>query len=334
MLNRWLKNRIYITLVHKFSLLFSLLYFTIFYFDIPLTLLFKHLSASLMLCIGIAGIGYLFNDYNDIEQDKLARKHNIFLQLSKSKVYILSFLCLIFAILPWFILPFDRISLCLVLVEFFLFYAYAFQPFRWKEKAWLGVLADAGYAHVIPAVLAIYTFSQIPNELGSFNHPICLLIIFGVWLVANGIRNILLHQIEDYEHDKKAATKTWIQTIGMGRMKKYILRFLIPLEWLCFLSLPIILGFSYKWLLLPYILYFLLYFLKKWMINHYPFFRKSALENEQLFLFYNGNMLNEYYEKYLPLVLIIFFSFFDVNYLFLLGIHLLIFLPIYFNKST
>lgn len=333
MLRRWLNNRIYITLVHKFSLLFSLLYVVIFHYNIGFTLLLKHLSVSLILCIGIAGIGYLFNDYNDMEQDKLANKQNIFLQFSKREIYLITILCLLFSIFPWFILPFNSVSLVLVGIEFFLFYAYAFKPFRWKEKGWLGVVADAGYAHVIPSVLAIYTFSNISNEEASFRFPIKVCFVFLIWLVTNGIRNILLHQIEDFEHDKKVSTKTWIQGIGIENVKAYIIRFMVPVEWICFLMLPIVLGNMYLWLLVPYLIYLILYFLKKWAINRYPFFKSSATTNQQLFLFFNGNMMNEYYEKYLPIVLLLLFCHYDSHFWIVLGFHFLVFFPIYLNKS-
>lgn len=331
MIKKWLNNRIYKTLLHKCSLLFTLLYGVIYLYDIFDTHLLFFLFISLILSIGIGGIGYLFNDYNDIEQDQLIGKQNIFNVFAKDKIAILSFISLFFATIPWFFLPFTRVSLLLIFLEFFLFYAYAFKPFRWKENAILGVLSDAFYAHILPALLAIYTFSRFSTH-SHFEVTTVLLFILVLWLLLFGVRNIFNHQIEDLHNDIKTNIKTSIQEIGELRMKKLICYVLVPLEFLCFILLQFLLPSPIVYITIPYFIYCLAYFFKKYKIDKYPFFEKENWRSNAVFSFLNGNLLNEYYEKYWPIVLILSFALQDMRYFLLLAFHLLFFMPIYLNK--
>ncbi|MBK9636208.1 MAG: UbiA family prenyltransferase [Bacteroidetes bacterium] len=327
----WLNNRIYNTLLHKLSFLFTLLYVVIYFYGLLNSKLFFYLLISLILSAGVGGIGYLFNDYNDIEQDKQQGKQNIFNSISKTKIYILAIVLTAFTIIPWFFLPFTKISFCLILFEFILFYVYAFHPLRWKEKGLLGVFADAMYAHVIPSLLAIYTFSQFSNT-PTFEASPLLITCLSLWLFLFGIRNIFIHQIEDLENDKKAKTKTLVQDIGEMKIKKIIFFCLVPAEFILFICLQCILPTPLWVITFTYVLFFIAYFIKKYFKNKFPFFMHESWKNKDVFYFFNGNMLNEYYEKFLPIVMILAFCLTNVEYGFLLVFHLIFFLPIYLKK--
>lgn len=331
MFQSWLNNRIYNTLLHKLSFLFTLLYFVIYLYGLFNPKLFFYLLISLILSAGIGGIGYLFNDYNDIEQDKQQGKQNIFNSLSKIKIFFLSIVFIVFTIIPWFLLPFTKISFCLILIEFALFYVYAFYPFRWKEKGLLGVFADAMYAHVTPSLLATYTFSLFKTSTQFVVSPIIIICLF-IWLFIFGIRNIFIHQIEDLENDKKTNIKTWIQEIGKDNIKKFIFFYIVPVEFGLFVVLQLLLPTPIKAILIFYFIYFFAYFIKKYFVNKFPFFIRENWKNNTVFYFFNGNLLNEYYEKFLPVIIIVSFCFTDIEYLFLLLFHLIFFLPIYLKR--
>lgn len=331
MVQKWLNNRIYHTLLHKFSLIFTLLYAVIYFFELLSPSLFFFLFISLFLSAGIGGFGYLFNDYNDIKQDRLMGKQNIFYSLSKVKIYLLVFVFSAFAIFPWYFLPFTKVSLFLILFEFFLFYSYAFPPLRWKERGFLGVFSDAMYAHVIPSLLAIYTFSHFGGS-STFEASPLLIICLSLWLFLFGIRNIFIHQIEDLENDKKAKTKTWIQEIGEEKIKKITFFIMVPVEFILFIFLQALLPTPIWAIIIPYLIYIVAYFLKKYLVNKFPFFVSESWKNKDVFYFFNGNLLNEYYEKFLPIVMIIAFCATNIEYGFLLIFHLIFFLPIYLKK--
>ncbi len=165
----------------------------------------------MIICIGIAGIGYALNDIIDYDADLKNKKRNLFINTSKiqSTLFVITFI--LFAIFPWFYLPFTTVTVFFLIIEFVLFFLYAFPPFRLKEKGILGVLADALYAQVIPNLLAVYTFLKLSETL-KLNY--IFLILFSVWLLLVGIRNILKHQIEDCENDIRTNTNTFVTKNG------------------------------------------------------------------------------------------------------------------------
>ena len=140
---------------------------------------------------GIAGFGYFLNDWTDREEDQRAGKFNVMLQLHWAAVVGLLLLFLALAVVPWVVyFPKGWSTLGLLGFEFLLFVLYSAPPFRFKERGWLGVLCDAGYAHAVPAVLAGITFFYLGNR--SFVAIFWFLGLLGAWQAAVGVRNILL----------------------------------------------------------------------------------------------------------------------------------------------
>jgi 4-hydroxybenzoate polyprenyltransferase len=116
-------------------------------------------GCSVLTIAGIAGVGYLSNDWGDRAADLRAGKPNLLANLPGWHVAALLALFLCLAIGPWVLyFPSNAFSLGLLAAEFLLLALYILPPVRLKERGWLGVLADALYAHVNPALLAILTF--------------------------------------------------------------------------------------------------------------------------------------------------------------------------------
>ncbi|HXH19580.1 MAG TPA: hypothetical protein VNJ07_10910, partial [Chitinophagales bacterium] len=121
-------------------------------------------------------------------------------------------------LLPWKYLPFNTFSAALIFLEIVLFITYSLPPLRLKEKGMLGVVADALYAHAVPVVLAAYTFSLTAETTLSL-FPTVLLF---VWQMVSGIRNILLHQADDLDYDKKSKVKNFVAGIYPNPFKAVI----------------------------------------------------------------------------------------------------------------
>src|SRR5262249_57433548 len=106
------------------------------------------------------------------------------------------------ALLPWLYLPLHWENGSLLGFELLLFVLYAFPPFRLKERGMLGLFADALYAHAIPAVLAVMTFSLMANR--AYDHLTWFVLALGLWQFFLGVRNIVLHQLKDFDGDTRS----------------------------------------------------------------------------------------------------------------------------------
>lgn len=311
-----IQQRLLGNVLYKFSLIFCSIYVVLFYGNnLECNILF-YLFISILLSIGIAGLGYVMNDIKDFKDDLQNNKPNLFNKFSKSQSVLLVVLFALLSIFPWLYLPTDKYTFYLLVIEFLLFFVYASPPFRLKEKGFLGIITDALYAQVVPSLLAVYTFSKISNTILNVK----LIVLYSAWLLLVGIRNIIKHQVEDFDNDKNTKTKTFVTIYGIEYSKKISLKYLFPIEFILFTSLLITIKTPYFIALLGYLLYTTILFIK----------RNKTTEID-LFYFINTRIFNEFYEIHLPIILLVCFCFSNAIFIFILGFNLLIFSPIYLS---
>jgi len=114
----------------------------------------------------------------------------------------------------------------LIGIELLLFAAYAMPPIRLKERGIAGILADASYAHVLPAVVAWVTFGLArwaPIDVATS-------FVLGAWMLPMGMRHLLRHQYDDLDRDRLADTRTYAVGRGREATMRLIPRRLPPLE--------------------------------------------------------------------------------------------------------
>jgi hypothetical protein len=226
------------------------------------------------------------------------------------------------AFVPWHYLPWDKYSIGLLCIELLLFVVYALPPFRWKELGWLGVVTDAQYAHVLPGALAAYTFFLITGNLHHASAYACYLLAAA--LLLTGIRNILKHQCADEENDLQSKTITIATTYGSKNVKLWIRKFLLPSELLAWMLL---------FIALPKPLCYLAFIWPAYMIYTYfrelMFVRKALYSSEGFdrnnYDFIGNTLLNEFFEKWIPIIILSMLSYRNPWYLVLLAMHLIIF---------
>jgi len=291
--------------VGKASLLVGLVYLFTIYFQIPFERFGIWACCSLITIIGFASLGYLVNDYFDLEKDKLANKKNFLKHKSavQQAVYLSIALLLLFA--PWYFLPYDFFTIALMLLQLLLYLLYSMPGIRLKERGISGLITDALYAHSIPALMAAHTYTLISNKpLG-----ITFIVLLFAWQFCIGIRNILLHQLNDYNSDRISNTKTYI-CLNKSNEPGLLIQRLIVIEMSILISTFLFLFFGNRMFLIALvsILCSLLYnFLKpiqKHEVNYYP---------------------NIIYEHILPLTFISILSLGDKRYLILFPMQLLLF---------
>lgn len=248
--------------------------------------------ASVSVIIGVAGIGYLTNDLGDRKKDAVISKENATSNLSSVNLFFLFFLFFSLTFLPWFYLYFSLISLCLLGLQILLFIVYAFPPFRFKEKGIMGIITDSLYAHTIPALLATFTFYRMNQVFKSdiiyFTSTLLL------WQFVLGLRNIILHQLKDYENDNNSNTKTFVTNHGIEKSVFLVKKIVLPFEFILFLIFCSFLSFKFYLFACLVIIYWLY---------------KAIVERKKIHSFnykdFAYKFLDDLYLQWLPLVVLI-----------------------------
>lgn len=300
---------------YKVPLLISFPYFIALHGNLSHDDFLYSIIASYTTIIGFLGIAYLNNDLSDRKQDKLALKDNSLKSKPKWQIALLYVLFTILAFYPWKFLPLDSISLGLIVLELSLFYLYSFPPFRLKEKGFLGIIADALYAHVIPAILASWTFYLLIEKSYSQFYP--FLICLAVWQFCSGVRNIISHQIKDYENDLKSETKTWLVAKGIEESTKVFKNYIIPLELVSFLVFLITIQLEIIYLFPVVIVY--------WIYSAWQFKKRKEDKSETIEKHFTNLFLDDFYIKLLPYLILSGMVFILTEVRAVLLIHILLF---------
>lgn len=275
--------------------------------------------------VSLSSFGYLLNDLSDIESDARAGKRNILAGFPVLVSILLVLASLGIAIAGWLkqfggqAFGHKLIPSILFLLQLVLLIIYSVKPFRLKERGLAGVIADALYGHLNPALITIFTLFgfRIFEAQDTLLKSIMLFNVTALWFI-KGIRNILLHQLEDRKRDRKAQTHTFVVSHHALTILNFINRVLIPFE------AVLLLGFVFEvsYVIPPFILSIIVFAI----INYLKFsgWKLGFLPKRQLkfkFLYF----LNDYYEGWFPVFLLIIFSVYNRWALILLSLHLLIF---------
>jgi 4-hydroxybenzoate polyprenyltransferase len=180
------------------------------------TLALVALGLGLAFAILYLAFGYLINDLSDWEVDIQAGKQRVAHQLGRPfarlvavVLFVLSLACLA----PYWVQP----TVILQAVACYgLALAYSFPPLRLKERGWWGLMSGSLAQRALPALLAATLVAPLIWELG----------IFALLYLLIGLRWILIHQIEDREHDIATGIHTYVtdhgETSNLRRLQEYV----------------------------------------------------------------------------------------------------------------
>jgi 4-hydroxybenzoate polyprenyltransferase len=161
------------------------------------------LVAALVL---VAMFASLINDLCDLDEDRAGGKSNQLEGLSQRRVVALFAACLI----PGFALAASlRQSLPLVAIyaaNWLIFALYSVPPFRWKNRALLGILAIALGESCLPHLFAVGVVSAGAGRDAGWLWTT----LVAIWSFAVGARAILWHQLRDHPADLAAAVQTFV----------------------------------------------------------------------------------------------------------------------------
>jgi colanic acid/amylovoran biosynthesis glycosyltransferase len=187
------------------------------------------LFLSAVTIAGIGAFGHLVNDCFDIKVDRQAGKVNRFEELSLWQKFFALLAALAIGLLPWIALPRNHVSLSLLGGELLLFVLYAAPPVRLKDRIYLSIVADAGYAYALPSALAAYTVLLSGSRCYD---PVFVLLLIP-WQLLLGIRHYLNHLAIDRAHDLAAGMRTLAVTKGNYYLHTILRKFLMPGETVC-----------------------------------------------------------------------------------------------------
>ena len=176
----------------------------------------------------------------------------------------------------------------------------------------VGLIVDALYAHTLPVLLAVYTFSLAEGK----SIPVLQLNFLAVWQTLSGIRNILLHQHDDMAADQKSGVKNWVATISQSFFYHIVLC-VVCFEIVCCVLFFSALSIQNIFFLLCVII------IIGWAV--YTFVRFSAEGMNSYMSNYWKYFPNTIYEKWLPPALLVILSFRDIRFFIILLIHVLLF---------
>lgn len=301
---------------YKVPLLISFTYFMLCVSNVNGRVAALSFFAALGTTIGFMGFGYLTNDLSDRKKDMLAGKSNSVARLSSVEIALLTVLFVSLAIGPWFYLPIDSISIIFIIAEFTLFVFYAFPPFRLKEKGFFGVIVDALYAHAVPGFLAAWTFFLVGEK--EYSQFTIFAISLCAWQVFSGIRNIVSHQLKDFNNDLASGTRTFATVCGKEKVTTWSNRIFIPLEVIAFLAFLIFIQREIPYLFIAFILF---------LGSAYFNFKNNSSTESKTKRFTN-EFLDRFYIHWLPYIFLILLAFGNNNFWWLLIFHVLFFHPI------
>ncbi len=271
---------------------------------------------TILFCVSVmtsAAFGYWLNDCTDVQEDLQAGKINHAAGLTIIQRFLVLVILAIIGLLPWLFLPPVKTAWCALGLLFVCFFLYSMPPFRFKNRALLGVLCDIHYGHVLPIIITVATFGSLysPFEAKKWNLIIILLIL----LYIKGFRNITEHQINDRKNDRKNGVYTFVIAIKPLNAARLLSFVLVPIE------LSVIALFLVQWsvkLLITYLLFLALYafLLQRWGVFRLP------LRHRWYKFWY---IANDFYESWLPISILFLASLDNWQYLILLLIHLVLF---------
>lgn len=292
------------------------IYFCLLATHSPVTLHWQNHVAFFVSLISISTFGYLLNDFFDVEADKVAGKKNALAEFSIYIRLLFVILALGMGIVAWFfITPFRPGATALLALQIIALAAYSAPPLRLKEKNMAGILTDAFYGHINPVFIAItaYWVGYSQSNMAGLS----LLALLFLCTTLKGIRNILLHQLDDRRKDRLSDIKTFVTQNG-ALFTLYFINNLLPFEILFTVLLVVLISYFFPPFFLSLLLFAVFTYLKfsGWKLSYLP---KRQLKFKFL------HFINDYYEGWIPVFFLILLSVGDNRFLIVLLLHLVLF---------
>jgi 4-hydroxybenzoate polyprenyltransferase len=296
---------------YKFPPILAIAYMIAFYSGASATNFYRLLIFLLFSLLTGAIYVSILNDITDIKDDAKAGKKNRMANISLAKKRIYLLIPIFCAVLITFVLKKNILTASIYVLSYLCFTFYSVPPFRLKTKGYAGIFADAAGSQFLPS---IYVASFLSYSL-HYTISLHQFILIGIWSLCFGVRGILWHQFHDIENDKKSGIKTvvWQWSDKKTRITGGVI---VIIEFLSIvmllISFKIVIAF---FSLAAYFLYLLLSHVK-WQVQLIVL--KPVATDYSI-------VLNEYYQVFLPVSILLSLTFQHPAFLFYLIIHFILF---------
>ncbi len=272
---------------------------------------------SLTTTAGFAALGYLINELFDIKDDLRAGKANKLAMLPIPHIVLLFFVALLLTFLPWVYLPFDKVSVALIVSEISAFLLYSLPFPRFKKVPGVSNLLDAAYAYLLPLILSFYTFRLEANSMAETDFILIGLLSAMVFWV--GIRNIIIHQVDDVFRDKLSGIYTLPMFIGVGKTNGLIaicigLEVVFTLMWILWMTFNN--SVFYLWLIV-----YSLIITRAIIVLRYKF------QFEYLSINKGRHLADHAQQIYFPIAMLMFLILIEFRWILIFPFHLAILIP-------
>lgn len=274
------------------------------------------LIALLISALSIAGFAHVVNDIFDIDSDQRTGKPNAMAGWPKRYQGLLCFGLGLLGFIPWPAVDLSLVSMGCLSGLYILPLLYSIPPIRLKERGAWGLLSDALLAHTLPTlfILSVFLDYTVLSRL-----EIYFAAAVTVWSLATGLRNIILHQFWDRQHDIEAEQDTALARSTATYFYRLIIYIIMPLEILSLIFAAAMLYAFSPAIILSGLAYGLIFELARyasiWTVPRHPAPLKPG----------SHIFLHDYYEIWLPLSGLFTLCYRDAFYLPVLGFHLILF---------
>jgi len=290
--------------VSKLSLIFLVFYYQIYATQSKgWNVIFMFFNLVVFLCF-LAAFGYSVNDYSDKTIDVIAGKKKAQFSTLRVKTKLLLFgFCFggIGISFPFWHKSF--VILALIIVTYILAAFYSLPPKRFKEKGWLGIIISSLTQRTLPILICFTVFERFGADT----------ILWTLLALIIGIRAMFVHQIKDYNDDKKSGVKTLIVNWGIIKGIKFLFAYIVPLEIIFIALITLYLCLHFFLLGLSVILCLMLTLLTEVKFSQ-EWLHISVISNE--------SFLSNFYYLFLPLTFTMLLSFSSLKFLILPLFHL------------
>jgi 4-hydroxybenzoate polyprenyltransferase len=276
---------------YKFAPLLATAYATVALSGGPLLPLVPRLLGLLLAFTVGAVYVSLINDWTDRADDQAGAKVNRLAQVPGR--WLAGAVALTVGVgvaFGWYFWRVSPLAGLLYLGAWVAYSLYSVPPLRLKARGIWGLLADATGAHVFPQLLTVVLLS---NWAGAAPAPAWLAAV-GVWALGSGLRNILWHQLGDAGPDAQAGVNTFVVRHGLANSRRLATGSLV-VE-VAGLGALLYLGHQ-PWAWLALAIYGLLVIMRV-RVWRLPIVIAQPRSGQPI-------LLNEYYESYYPLALLV-----------------------------
>jgi UbiA prenyltransferase family protein len=279
------------------------------------------IGTYLAAVVGIAGFGHVYLDAFDVEEDRVLGKTNLWTPLRTPARFAIIALLLLLSWLPWLALPIGRGGVALIAMEFALFILYATPPIRLKDRGMFGITADALYAHVVPSLWTWIVFSRLSGSVASAWFLVGLV----TWTLTVGMRHLLQHQVIQFQSDSVAGARTFAVRHGREKTLRLIVRGILPAEIVAFAMLMMVMSRAAPLAGIGFGIFAAWQLLKIRFLWVGRFNVMGRLADADRATMAGTLIMSRYYERWLPLLILVSVAIQDHAYVLLLLSHVLAF---------